>query len=121
MRRSGQHVAKARAIMQQLMAAGEILHVTRVTVAELWVGIESSSDREAELQRVQRALQAVTVLEIGDAESEAYGRITAHLQRSGKPSGDFDVLIAAVALTRAQTLVTRNPRHFVHVPALNLL
>lgn len=121
MRRSGQNVIRAREVTQRLLVAGEILYTTRANVAELWVGIELSQDRAAEEQRVLRALQAMVILEIGESESRTFGRISAHLRRVGRPAGDFDVLIASVALTHGQALVTRNPRHFADIPALRVI
>jgi predicted nucleic acid-binding protein len=36
----------------------------------------------------------------------------------GRPAGDMDTLIAAIALAHGQRLVTRNPKHFADVPGL---
>jgi len=38
----------------------------------------------------------------------------------GKPSQDFDLLIASIALAVDGTLVTGNQRHFESVPGLRL-
>ena len=45
-----------------------------------------------------------------------FATIAAHLTRIGRPAGDMDTLIAAVALANDQTLITRNPRHFADIP-----
>jgi tRNA(fMet)-specific endonuclease VapC len=89
-------------------------------VAELRVGIEQATDRVAEEARVRRALASVTVLELDEAAAEYFGRLRAHLYSLGRPVGDMDTLIAAVCLARGQSLVTRNPRHFLDVPGLLL-
>ena len=52
--------------------------------------------------------------------SEAFGRIKAALERSGKPIDDFDVAIAAHAVVEGASLVTFNTRHMERVPALSL-
>lgn len=52
------------------------------------------------------------------AAARVFGFITGFLQQIGKPAGDMDVLIAATALVYGHPLVTRNRRHFRHIPHL---
>ncbi|MFM8459812.1 MAG: PIN domain-containing protein, partial [Chthoniobacterales bacterium] len=52
------------------------------------------------------------------AAAAVYGEIRAHLQRSGKPIGSYDLLLAAHALHEDLTLVTNNMREFRRVPDL---
>jgi adenine deaminase len=47
---------QARERLTALLEGGETLTTTRFNMAELWVGVESSRDREAELRAVVRAL-----------------------------------------------------------------
>jgi toxin FitB len=41
-----------------------------------------------------------------------HGRLKRDLEQLGRPQEDFDLLIAATALTHGLTLVTRNTKHF---------
>jgi toxin FitB len=41
-----------------------------------------------------------------------YGRLKRELELLGRPQDDFDLLIAATAITHRLTLVTRNTKHF---------
>jgi len=50
--------------------------------------------------------------------ADAYGAIKRTLNTQGTPIGDFGALIAAHVVAEQLTLVTRNVRHFVHVPDL---
>lgn len=51
---------------------------------------------------------------------DAFGRTRAHLRSQGRLIPDFDLVIAATALTHGLTLVTRNRRHFERVAGLRL-
>jgi len=104
--------------LNRISAAGGRLTTTLFTVAELWVGVERSTLPEKEKQTVETLLAPVTLLDFDRRAAETFGRITAHLQKSGQPAGDIDVLIASVALVHGQVLVTRNPKHFTTIPAL---
>jgi len=50
----------------------------------------------------------------------AYAALRATLERDGKPIGNMDMMIAAVAISTDSTLITSSERHFRHVPGLNI-
>lgn len=112
--------ARARSKAAALLAAGEVLTTTRFNVAELWVGVERSRDREAERRAVEAIVTPLTVLDFDESSARVFGRITAHLRALGFPRGDMDVLIASVALVHGEVMVTRNPTHFEGVPGLGV-
>jgi tRNA(fMet)-specific endonuclease VapC len=85
---------------------------TRFNVSELWVGVEASRNREAELRAVEGILSPLVVLDFDESAARVFGRITAHLAAAGNPRGDMDVLIASVALVHGERIVTRNARRF---------
>lgn len=79
------------------------------------------SKRRAHLERAWHALAAeIPRLHWTDDVSEAFGRIKATLERSGRPIDDFDIAIAAHAVTEGASLVTFNTRHMERVPTLSL-
>lgn len=120
-RRTHRRTMAAREKVADIVRSGATLCTTRVNVMELWVGIELAGDRDKEIQRVERVLGAMIILEIGQRESQAFGQVTGHLRRVGRPAGDFDALIAAVALANGQSIVTRNPKHFADIPWLAVI
>ena len=101
-------------------ATGMALCTTRLNVAELFVGVELADDRLNELQRVENVLEKIIILEFDQRAAQRFGYITARLQKRGRPAGDMDVLIAAVAIANGQSLVTRNTRHFAEMPGLRV-
>jgi len=63
---------------------------------------------------------AVEVESFDEAAAAEFGRIGSMLAERGTPIGEFDVLIAAHAVTLRCTLVTNNVRHFSKVPGLSV-
>lgn len=108
-------------LIQRLQDSGERLTTTRFNVAELYVGAELSADPAREAERIDRALSPFPVLEFDDAAARAYGRINASLRRRGRSPGEMDLLIASIAISQREPLLTRNERHFSGVPGVMLI
>jgi len=115
-RRPG-HVAAA-TLLRAVLRRGEQICTTRINIAELRVGVERGSDRVREQQKFEQAVSLCVVLELDEAAGDRFGVIQAHLYQLGRPIGDMDALIAAICLTHGQSLITRNPKHFVDIPGL---
>ena len=82
------------------------------------MGLELARDRRKEHERIQMVMQETVILEFDEPAAEMYGRVAAALRRQGSPIGDFDTLIASVAMSRGQSIVTRNAKHFRRIPSL---
>ena len=109
---------RASAAVQRLLAAGEMLFTSRINEAEFRVGPEMSRERHRELERVERVLAALVILEFDAAASLRYAVIKAEMFKRGCSVGDCDALIASVALANGQILLTRNSRHFRQIPGM---
>ena len=48
------------------------------------------------------------------------GQVRAHLRKFGTPIGEYDLLIAGIALAHNLTVVTHNTREFSRVPGLQV-
>ena len=92
--------------------------VAAITVCELQYGVSNSSQPERNQRALTEFLGPLEVLDFPAAASTTYGEIRAHLQRSGKPIGGYDLLLAAHALHDNLILVTNNIREFARVPDL---
>jgi tRNA(fMet)-specific endonuclease VapC len=60
------------------------------------------------------------VVEVSRPIVETVGSIKADLERRGRVVDDFDLVIAATALTLNYRLVTNNERHFRGIPGLHV-
>jgi len=94
--------------------------VSAITVCELQFGVSNSSQPERNQRALTEFLGPLEVLDFPAAASTTYGEIRASLQRSGKPIGSYDLLLAAHALHDNLILVTNNIREFARVPDLRL-
>jgi len=104
--------------IKELAEKGQMLATTRFNMAELYVGIARSKRPEEDEKAIDTLLREFEVLEFTDAAARVFGSITGLLQQIGKPAGDMDVLIAATAMVHGHSLVTRNAKHFRHIPHL---
>ena len=104
--------------IEELARKGQSLATTRFNVAELDVGVSRSRCPQDDERAIATLLSEFEVLEFNDAAARIFGALTAFLQQIGQPIGDMDVLIAATAMAHGHSLITRNPKHFCHVPTL---
>jgi tRNA(fMet)-specific endonuclease VapC len=89
-------------------------------LAELWYGVENSSSRDRNAQRLRRVLPDLIVWPFTEQAAEEYGRIAAELRRVGRPIGAIDMLIAAIALTLGKTTVVSADSDLSTVPGLSV-
>lgn len=119
---SGRSVRKRQAVckIEELAERGQALTTTRFNVAELYMGLARSTRPKDDEEAIGTLLREFEVLEFNDAAARVFGSVTGLLQQIGKPAGDVDVLIAATAMVHGHSLITRNARHFRHIPHLTV-
>lgn len=93
---------------------------TSITVGELVYGARRVGREELSARVEQVVRRAQTVLPFDTLAARTFGVLKASLERSGTPLAEPDLRIASIALTRGLILVTRNVRHFQHVPDLTV-
>jgi predicted nucleic acid-binding protein len=99
----------------------EPLSTTFVSSCELLEGACLSSDVGKELDRVKKVSAALKILLPTAATAEKFGSLSAELKKNGAPIGNFDVLIACIALEYGETLVSRNVKHFERIKGLKVM
>ena len=104
----------------ELLNQNDLPAVTIITVYELLKGAYLSSKKQENLTDVKEALSNMQILELSTEACEEASNIYCELYRSGKLISEFDILIAAVAKTQGQTLLTRD-QHFISIKGLNLI
>ena len=110
----------ATAFAKKLGESGEGVSVTPIAVAELFTGAYLSEHPE-NVELVQDLIANLDLLAFDATAAQVAGQTIAALQKQGQPIGDFDTLIAAVAMRHNKTLVTRNVKHFQRVPNLKVV
>lgn len=106
-------------VLNRFMQHSGGLHVSTVTVGELYVWALRRRAPAYRLQQVQDLLQQVVVREVTLAVAQKYGEVQAALMDAGKKAPEMDLLIAATALAHGLILVTHNTRHYANVPGLS--
>lgn len=104
--------------LEEMTADGDKLNTTPLNASELYKGAYNSSRPIEEAKKVRHLLDTLDILEFSIAASETFGKLSIELQRYGNDIGDFDLLIASIALTRGEPLLTKNAKHFSKVPGL---
>ena len=62
----------------------------------------------------------ISLANFDQSSAEAYSHIRLYLRQKGRPTGEIDALIAAVAIASDAVLVTHNTKHFEHIQHLRL-
>ena len=105
-------------VFQRIRRIGEQRVCTSIVVAaELRYGAakRQSTRLTTQLEAVLGALEVVPFESPADA---SYGMLRARLEKSGRPIGGNDLLIAAHAVALGCTIVSDNEREFARIPDL---
>ncbi len=109
------------AVQTRLAAADpDALHISVITLAELRYGADCSAQPAANHQAIDDFLSGLTVLTVDADTARTFGEIKTQLRRQGNLIEDFDLLLAATALTNGLTLITNNAAHFGRITGLIL-
>ena len=106
-------------LLERFEKHGETLNVSVITAAELRFGAEKAG-RPKLGELIEAYLDRLAILDWTDDVTPHYARIRSQLERSGKPIGNMDLLIASHAVSQGMTVVTNNLKHFSNVPGLNV-
>ena len=105
--------------IEELTNQGDMIAITTITVYELLKGAQLSSRQKENLLEVTEAISSVQILDLSNDACLEAARIYCTLKEEGKLIGEFDILIAAIAKTNGQAILTRD-QHFKSVPGLIL-
>jgi tRNA(fMet)-specific endonuclease VapC len=96
------------------------LAISSICEAELLYGLEKRNS-ERLWQEYRSSLEnALVEIPLDHAVVQSYAKIKARQESIGEPRADFDLLIAATAVTHRLTLATGNIRHFEGIPGLDV-
>ncbi len=96
------------------------LAISVITLLELYYGAHKSQKITSNLSKIKSLENSLEIIPIGKESAEIFGMLKSHLEKSGNPLDDFDLAIAACALTHNLTLVTNNYKHFERIDGLKL-
>lgn len=116
------HVIKDRpmTLRQRFNRFSEQLCISSITLAELFYGAEKSRKQAANFAAIEHMRGQLTILPFADRAAQHFAMIRCELERTGKPIGAYDLLIAGHARSEGLTLVTNNEREFARVQGLQI-
>lgn len=98
----------------------DLMHISVVTLMELYYGAYKSQKVESNIAKVRALESSIEVIPVGKEVVAIYGSCKAKLERSGTPLDDFDIIVAACAMTHNLILVTNNIKHFKRIEGLKI-
>jgi predicted nucleic acid-binding protein len=94
------------------------LHISAITLAELYTWALRAKAPPRRLQGVLDLLNDVVVLDLTPDVARRFGEIQARLLDKGQRAPPMDMLIGATALVHGLSVVTHNQQHFAKTPGL---
>ena len=115
------HLRGKKAIASDYLEAGSVVSV--ITQAELFYGAYKSKRPKHNLGKIKQMFAdlKIEIQPLGEDVLDRYGRLKVKLEKKGRRLDEFDLLIAATALSLGLTLVTRNIKHFSRIPRLKIV
>ena len=96
------------------------LKISIVTLMELYYGAYKSQKVASNLGKIKRIEDAIEIISLGRDSAEIFAMLKAELEKAGNPIDDFDLILAACALSHDLILVTNNVKHFKRIQGLKL-
>lgn len=103
---------------QAEVQSGNWIGIAHPVLAELAYRVEGSPNRDRNLQRLKLAVSSWKLWPVTEEAAFEYGRIAAQLRRMGRPIGQNDMMIAAIAMTLGSCTVVTMDSDLSAVPGL---
>ncbi|MEM3126881.1 MAG: PIN domain-containing protein [Candidatus Woesearchaeota archaeon] len=117
-------------ILKKEISAGKLMNelenfeprlvVASPSIKELWAGALLSKKKEQEKAKINELMTNFEVLSLDENSAKEAAEIEFELTKKGLPIDVEDVMIAAIAKTNGEKVVTRD-EHFVRVSGLKVL
>ncbi len=114
------HLRGKESLSSEVLMHGAAISI--ITLAELLYGVYKSDNPDKSLRKLEEDLELLElpVENLNEVIVAEFGKIKTDLEIKGSRLEDFDLLIAACAITKGMTLVTRNVKHFQRISGLKL-
>ena len=94
--------------------------ITSITSYELYKGVYLSSNPAKNLIQVNNLLNNIKILHFDLESSKISAEIYPHLKKKGALTNIMDQMIASIAISKNETLITRNLKHYKNTPNLRI-
>lgn len=111
---------EAFSLRNELDSLEPTLYATAPSIMELWDGALFSAIPQREKEKVEQLLRAIDILPLDSRGAKRAAEIGFALSKKGEIIQDEDLMIAGIALTNGEMVVTRD-EHFTRIPGLKVL
>jgi len=111
---------EAASMIEKLEDLGEDISVASPTIIELVRGLSSKNVHENEKEKIKEFIDSFFVLSLDKQSAFLAGEIESELIKSGELIDLEDIMIAAIAITNNEKLITRNKKHFSRIKNLEI-
>ena len=95
------------------------IFISRVSIVEILGGLKSKNATR-QITDFKSFIANHKILDTTEASANLSADIFAELWQKGKHSGNYDILIAGMALSNDLTLVTNNTKDYINITGLSL-
>ena len=99
----------------------EPMSLSVISLMELYYAAYNSQKVASNLSKIKILEKSFEIIPAGSESVEIFGMLKSNLEKKGNPLDDFDLIIAACAMTHNLTVVTNNYRHFERIDGLKLV
>jgi len=107
------------AVKEQFLLHQHELASTTVNYAELIYGLKKR-DNKKYLPKVELIFDNIKLYDFDKKASKVFGTLKADMQKKGIVVADMDLMIASIAISNGETLISNNLAHFSKVPLLDV-
>lgn len=93
--------------------------ISRITIIEILGGLKSKN-ADSQITKLKALIAKHKILDTSEMSAEISSNIFAQLQKVGKHSGNYDILIAGIAIANNLTLVTNNEKDYENIQDLEI-
>ncbi len=97
------------------------ISISPIILAELFKGAYIVPEKKEALVFIEEFLSSVDFLSFTEQVARVYGQQFAILQKIGKQTQEFDLMIAAICIAHNAILVTRNRKDFANIKDLKMV
>lgn len=111
---------RSRKHLDAIVSDDDDVVIAAITAAELLVGVHMADDahRESRTAFVDEVLVTIPVEDYDLEMARAHAELISHVQRSGRPRGAHDLLIAATAKATKRIVVSADSEAFTDLPGI---
>ncbi len=109
-------VEKADAIERE----GVVQRIPAMTIQELYIGVGYTDTPDDERRKIEAIVDSRPVVDTDAKIARKAGTIDGRLRRDGERIDAGDAAIGATGVVMDEPVLTGNPRHFRHIPGLDV-